>query len=84
MKIHILYSTIFFRKSHRFLDNGEKFSGEQGATNDVTIWRICVAYWISKAICTNVHAHLHAPGYPHARTHKHVHTDKYVPFPQQQ
>ena len=26
--------------------------------------------WISKATCTYPHAHAHAPGYPHARTHR--------------
>jgi hypothetical protein len=42
----------------------------RGATNDVKIWRIRVACWISKAICTYAHAHAHAPG--HALTHTHT------------
>jgi hypothetical protein len=67
-KTHILCSINFSRKSHRLWDNFEKCSWDQGATN-VTIWRIRVARWISKAICTYAHAHAHAPGYPHARTH---------------
>jgi hypothetical protein len=54
-------------KSHRLSDNVENFSGDRGATNDVTISRIRVACWISNAICTQAHAH--APGYPHTRTH---------------
>ena len=29
------------------------------ATNDVTIWRIRVTYWISKATCTYAYAHAH-------------------------
>jgi hypothetical protein len=41
----------------------------RGATNDVTIWRIHVACWISTATCTYAHAHTDASGYPHARTH---------------
>jgi hypothetical protein len=57
IKTHILCSTTFFRKSHRLWDNVEKCSGDRGATNDVTIWRIRVACWISKAICTQAHAH---------------------------
>jgi hypothetical protein len=57
-----------FRKSHRLLDNIEKYSGDRGATNDVTIWRIRVACWISKSIRTYAHAHALAPGYPHACT----------------
>jgi hypothetical protein len=41
-----------------------------GDTNDVAIWRICFAWWKSKATCTYAHAHTYAPGYPHARTHR--------------
>ena len=41
----------------------------RGTTNYVTIWRIRVACWISKAAGTYAPAHAHAPGYPHARTH---------------
>ena len=87
MKTHILCSITFFRKSHRLWDNVEKYGGARGATNDVTIWRIRVACWISKATCTYAHAHAHALGYPHARTRKHAHTGQYViliAFPQQQ
>jgi hypothetical protein len=36
-------------------------------TIDVTIWRIRVACWISKATCT--YAHAHAPECTHARSH---------------
>jgi hypothetical protein len=60
MKTHASFSITFFRKSHRLWDNVEKYSGDRGATNYVTIWRIRVAYWISKAICTYAHAHAHA------------------------
>jgi hypothetical protein len=59
----------------------------EGATNDLTIWRIRVACWIIKAICTYAQAHAHASGYPHARTRKHANTDQHVilsAFPQQQ
>ena len=69
MKTHILCSITFFRKSHRLWDNVEKCVGDRGATSDVTIWRIRVACWINKAICTYAHAHAHAPEYPHTRTH---------------
>ena len=80
--------------SHFFLENrtvyeimSKQCSGDRGATNDVTIWCIHVACWISKVICTCAHAHAHAFGYPHARTRKHAHTYQYViliAFPQQQ
>jgi hypothetical protein len=78
IKTHILCSMTFFRKSHRLWDNVEKYSGDWGATNDVTIWRTRVACWISKAVCTYAYAHAHALGYPYARTRKHTHTGEYV------
>jgi hypothetical protein len=69
--------------SHFFPENrtvyeimSKKCSGDRGATNDVTIWRIRVACWISKAICTCAHAHAHALGYPHARTHAQAFTHR--------
>ena len=34
--------------------------------NDVTVWRLHVAYWISKAVRTQSHAHSNAPGNPHS------------------
>ena len=85
IKTHISCSITFSRKSHCLWDSVEKRSEDRMATKDVTIWRIRVACWISKGICTYTHAHAHAPGYPHARTH--AHTDQYViliVFPQQQ
>jgi hypothetical protein len=76
IETHILYSITFFPKSHRLYDNVEKLGGDRGATNDVTIWRIRVACWISKATCTYAHVHAHAPAYPHARTRPHAYTDQ--------
>ena len=58
--------TFFFRKSCRLWDNVEKYDGDRGATNDVTIWRIRFAWWIHKVTCTYAHAHAHA----HACTHR--------------
>ena len=53
---------------------------ETGATNDVKIWHIRVACWISKAMCTYAHAYVHAPGYPdagrNARASTHTQTTK--------
>jgi hypothetical protein len=72
----------FFRKSYHLWDNVEKYSGDRGATNDVTIWRIRVACWISKAICTYAHAHVHA-----SLTHMYARTDQHIiliAFPQQE
>ena len=78
MKIHILCSITFLRKSHRLWDNVEKYGGNRGATNCVTIWWLRVAFWISKATRTYAHSHAHAPEYLHARTHarKHVRTHR--------
>jgi hypothetical protein len=70
---HILYRKTFFRKLHRLWDNVEKCGGDWGATNDVTIWRICVACWKSKATCTYAYVHAHALGYPDARTQARTH-----------
>jgi hypothetical protein len=44
-----------------------KNMAENERPHDVTIWRISVACWISKATCTYAHAHAHAPVYPHAQ-----------------
>ena len=77
IKTHILCSIIFFRKSCRLWDNVENYGGAWWATNDVTIWRIRVACWISKATCTHAHAHAHAL----AHTHKYV---IFIAFPRQQ
>ena len=66
-------------------DNVEKYGGDRAATNDVTLWRIRVACWISKATCT--HAHAHAQPLGHKHTCARAHTDKYViliAFPRQQ
>jgi hypothetical protein len=74
---HTFYiQQLFFRKSHRLWDNVEKYGEARGATDDVTIWRIPVACWISKATRTRTHAHTHVPGHTHTRarvyTHKQV------------
>ena len=76
MGTRILCSITFFRKSHRLWDNFEKFRATRGAIHDVTIWRIRVACWISKATRTDAHAHVYAPGYPHARMHAHAWTHR--------
>ena len=56
------------------------------ATNDVIIWRIRVAYWISRATYAHMHAHAHAPGI-HTLACTHAQTQEYViliAFPWQQ
>jgi hypothetical protein len=78
MKTHILCPITFFRKSHRLWDNVEKYSGDRGATNDVTIWRTRVACWISKDIRTYAYVHAHAPPYPHTRTHEQACTHRQI------
>ena len=49
-----------------------KIYGAKGATNDVTIWRIRVACWLSKVTCTYAHSHAHALGLARARAHTHT------------
>jgi hypothetical protein len=75
---HFMFNNFFSRKSDRLWDNVEKYSGDLGATNDVTIWLIRVACSISKATCTYARAHARAPGYPLARTHAHAWTHRPV------
>ena len=67
---------IFFRMSCRLWDNVEKYGGARGATNDVTIWRIRVACWISKATYTHAHAQAHALRHTHAHTRAHKRTKR--------
>jgi hypothetical protein len=73
LQLQLQCSLTFFRKLHRLWDHSEKRGGVRGAKNDVTIWRIRVACWISKATCTYVHAHAHASEYPHAQVRAHTH-----------
>ena len=72
-KTRIFSSVTFFRKLCRFLDKAEKCGGARGTTNDVTIWGIRVACWISEATCTRPSAR--APPHTHVRTHAHTQTD---------
>jgi hypothetical protein len=46
-----MVNNFFSRKSCR------KYGEARRATNDVTTWRLRVACWISKATCTQAHAH---------------------------
>jgi hypothetical protein len=67
----------FYRKSHRLWDNVEKYARDRGATNDVTIWRIHIAWWRIKATCTYAHAHAHVlDTHTYARTRTHTRTDQ--------
>ena len=66
---HILCSTTFcFRESRRLWDNVEKYCGARRVTNDVTIWPIRIACWISKVTCTHAHEHAHAFGHTQERS----------------
>jgi hypothetical protein len=78
IKTHILRSTTFFRKLCFLWDKVEKCGLGRGDTSDVTTWRIRVACWIGKAICTYAHAHAHTPWYPHlcTQTRNRLHTRK--------
>ena len=74
IKTHILYSVTSSENRVVYEIMSKKCGGDRGATNDIKIWRIRVACWISKAIWTYAHAHVHALGYPHARTQAHAYT----------
>jgi hypothetical protein len=53
----------------------KQYGGVWGAAYDVTIWRIRIASWISRATC------MYAPGCTRARTHKYV---IFIAFPRGQ
>jgi hypothetical protein len=51
---HVLFNNFFFWKSNRLWDSVQKYGGDWGATNDVTIWRMRFECWVSKATYTNM------------------------------
>ena len=61
-----------FRKSCHLLNNVVKYGGARGATNDVTIWRIRVACWVSKSTWKHAYANAHEPGLASTYKHKQV------------
>ena len=75
IETHILCLVTFCRKSCRLWDNVEKCDGARVATKYVTIWRIRVACWISKATCLYAQQHPPASGHPHARSVARAHTE---------
>jgi hypothetical protein len=71
IKIHILCSVTFFRISCRLWDNVEKCGRAVESTNDNTIWRMRVAFCVTKATRWHSHADAHAPVHTHARVRSH-------------
>jgi hypothetical protein len=77
---HFLSNNFFFenRVVHEIMP---KTLVEPEATNDVTVWRIRVACWISKTIQTHARTRMTMPKLPatHTRTYARTrtHTDKY-------
>ena len=69
---HFMLSNFFFRKS-LFVRYVEKYGRARGAATDVTLWRIRVACWISKATCTRPRARTRARARTHTHTHTHTH-----------
>jgi hypothetical protein len=73
IKTHILCSVTFFSENHAVYEIMSKNVVEPEATNDVTIWRIRVACWISRSTSIHARAHAHAPRHPYSRTHTQPH-----------
>jgi hypothetical protein len=70
IKTHILLSKLFFfQKSHPLWGNVKKNVMKEEVINDVTIWRIIVACWISKATHTHSRKRIHKPTLPSTHTH---------------
>ena len=67
-----MVNNFFFENRAVFEIMSKKCSGSREVTIDVTIWRIRVACWISKATRMHAHAHAHAPGYTEARALAHT------------
>jgi hypothetical protein len=59
----------FFSENRAVNEIMSKNMVEPEVSHDVTIWHIRVAQWTSKATCTHVRAHGHAPGHTYPRTH---------------
>ena len=88
-----MFNNFFFRELYRLWDNVEKYSGDLGATNDVTIWRIALHTGLAGLhermrmhTLTRPVTHMHARKRKHSHT-THTHTHQYVifiTFPQQQ
>ena len=77
MKTHFIFNNM---SENRAIYNAEKCGGARGATNDVTIWHIHVACWLSKATRARSCTH------PGTCTRAPTHTQKYVilvAFPRQ-
>jgi hypothetical protein len=47
------FKHFFFRKSHRLWDNVEKLGSAREATDDNIIWRMRIAWWITKVADTH-------------------------------
>ena len=53
IKTHIYVQKLFFENRAVYEITSKKYGGARGVTNDVTVWFICVACWISKTIRTH-------------------------------
>ena len=73
-----VFKNIFLPKSCRLWDIVEKCGTAREATNNVTIWRICLTCWISKATRAHAHVHARASG---ACTHAHTQICNIYCFP---
>jgi hypothetical protein len=71
-------SHTFFSKIAPFMRKCRKMQRSQRGRNDVTIRRICDAYWISKA--TGARPPTRPPTHPRVPVHTPTQTDKYVIF----
>ena len=67
-----MFSNFFFSENHAVYEIMSKNVVEPEATNDVTIWRIRVACWISRSTSIHARAHAHAPILTHAHTTTYV------------
>ena len=74
---HFMFNN-FFSENRTVYEIMSKNMVDPEATNDVTIWRIRIACWISKIIRTHAHAHAHAPGHPYTHVRTQLHTQQNI------
>jgi hypothetical protein len=63
---HFIFNNLFFENRAVYEIMSKNVVQLEGATNDVTIWRLRFEWWISKATCTHAHA------LTHTHTHRQI------------
>jgi hypothetical protein len=76
IKTHILNSITFSKNCFVYKIMSKNVVEPERTANDIAIWRIRAACWISKATRTHAHAHARAP--THTHIHAGAHTERQI------